>query len=122
MSTDNNSLGALARNGSNDARLSPRMRKSLDVHIGSSAGADDGLDLTQEPLSRLLAVRSRVVSVLKGGKRGEEVTKSSLAQLGEKSVDGSLLRDSGGEIGENLEADGGLFVEITDVDEVLVFL
>ena len=91
MSTDNNSLGALARNSSNNARLSPRMCKGLDVHIGSSAGADDGLDLTQQPLSRLLAVRSRVVSVLKVGEGGEEVTKPGLAQLGQKGVDGSLL-------------------------------
>lgn len=123
MSTDNNGLGGLARNSSNDARLSPRMRKGLDVHIRSPASADDGLDLTQEPLSRLLAIRSRVVSVLKAGKGGEKVTQSSLAQLRQKGVDGSLLRNSGGKGGgDDLEADGGLFVEISDVDEVLVFL
>lgn len=98
------------------------MGKRLDAYTGSSAGTDDTLDLTQQPLSRLLAIRSRVVSVVEVGKGGEEVPEPSLAQLGQQGIDGSLLRDSGGEAREELEANGRIFVEIGDVDEVNVFL
>lgn len=66
MRTDDNCLGSLSRDSGNDARLSERMRESGNVDAGSATRRDDGLNLSQHPLSGLLPVRRSVVSVVEG--------------------------------------------------------
>lgn len=93
MGTDNNSLGTLSSNSSNDTRLSESVRESSDVHACSAAGGDDVSDLSEKPLGRFLAISRGVVSVVEVGKGRQGASKTCGAQFREKRLHGGLLGD-----------------------------
>lgn len=69
------------------------MGKSGDLDIGSTTSSDDGLNLSTEPLGRLLAVGGGVVPVVEVGEGGERVAEVGGAQLGDESLHCSSLVD-----------------------------
>lgn len=97
------------------------MRELLDLDIRRSTGGNDGLDLSEQPLSRLLAISRRVVSVMKVGESRQSAAQVCLAQLGQESLDCAGLGDSSREAGKKLKLETGL-IEVGDVDEVFMFL
>lgn len=97
------------------------MGELLDLDVLRSTGGNDGLDLSEQPLGRLLAISGGVVSVLEVGEGGQGAAQVGLAQLGDKSLDCGGLGDCSGEAGKELKREAGL-IEVGDVDEVFVFL
>lgn len=121
MSTNDDSGSALSSDGSNNAGLTERVSELLNLDVLSATGSDDRLNLSKQPLSRLLAVGRLVVSVLELDELCQSAAQVCLAQLRNESIDGRCLCNGTGEAGEELEAEAGL-IEVGDVDEGFVFL
>lgn len=121
MSTNNNGSSTLSSDGSNNARLTERVSKLLNLDVISATGSDDRLDLSKQPLSRLLAVGGLVVSILEFDELCQSAAQVCLAQLRNESIDGRCLSNSAREAGEELKAEAGL-IKVGNIDEGFVFL
>lgn len=97
------------------------MGELLDLNVLRSTSGNDGLNLPEQPLGRLLAISGGVVSVLEVGESGQGAAQVGLAQLGDKGLDCGGLGNCSGEAGKELKLEAGL-IEVCDVDEVFVFL
>jgi hypothetical protein len=93
----------------------------LNLGTLGSTGRDDGLNLLEQPISRLFTISRCVVSVVEVGEGRQSGAQISLAQLRQQGLDGRGLSDSAREAGEELKAVTGL-IKVGNIDEVLVFL
>lgn len=121
MSTNDNSSIALARDGSDNTRLAPTVLELGNLGTLGSTGSNDRLNLLEQPIGGLLTIGGCVVSVIEAGEGCQSGAHVRLAQLGQQGLDSRSLSDGAGEAGEKLKTVAG-FIEISDVDEVLVLL
>jgi len=121
VSTNNNGSITLSRNGSDDAGLAPSVLELGNLGTLGSTSRDDRLNLLEQPVRRLFTICGLVVSVVEAREGSQSASEVGLAQLGEQSLDSRSLSNGTGEARKELETVARL-VEISDVDEVLVFL
>jgi hypothetical protein len=121
VSTNNNGRSALPGNSSDDTGLTPSVFELCNLDTRGTTSRDDRLYLLEQPIGRLFSIGRCVVSVVKVGEGGQSGAQVSLAQLRQQGLDGSGLSDSAREASEELKAVAN-FIEVSDVDKVLVFL
>lgn len=122
MRPNNDGLGTLARNRGNDTGLLVRMLESRHVHARSSASKNNGLDLVQQPLCRLLSIDCVIVTIVESREFRQGLLDSVLAQLGQETSYSLGLRHIDWEIDSSAWSHRWGLVEVSDVDEVLVLL